>query len=243
LSLVVCQVRYDRLQTVDDPKRILGIVGELGADDWQVQERTPSEFGVKAGPGSIQASGQSSPPWRLLSSDGRWVVAIHNDFVALETAHYRRWSDFVSLFRQLVAAVSSHLAPTVEHRVGVRFVNEILAPDGVNQPTDWRSWIATPSLGPLGDDRLEGMVDQARQAVELQDESGVKVLLQHGAVRDDSRGSLYLLDIDCYQQRGRPFGEDAVVEAAEHLHALEKRLFRMAVEDRLYTHLQGDSDE
>lgn len=241
LSLVVCQVRHERNLTLGDPKQVLKIVQRLGGDDWQVEERPTQDFQVQAGARGVRAAGTTLPAWRLTSKDERWVVAMQTDFFSLETASYTRWRDFREHFVRLVSAIAAEeLSPAFENRIGVRFVNEIRGVDDVNRPEDWRGWIDNRFLGPVLHESLAGVVDQVRQALELTDHDGFKALVQHGAHTDDGGENSYRLDIDCYHQRGRVFEPDAVVEAAEQLHILEKQIFKLAITDKLYDHLKGE---
>jgi uncharacterized protein (TIGR04255 family) len=69
---------------------------------------------------------------------------------------------------------------------------------------------------------------------------GRSVILRHGAVSDaESPHQLtYLLDQDCYVQRGQPFDVDQILEVVEDLHTLALQIFQQAVTPELYSYLK-----
>ena len=242
LRLVVCQVRHERHSKLEDPRHIKKILQQLGEKDWRVEEGQTQEVMVQAGPGGVTSRNLTEPAWKLHSTHDSWVIAIHSNFFSLETADYTRWSDFRDQLAKLTEAVATQLEPAFEHRVGVRFVNEIPAPaDEVRNAGDWESWIDERFLGPALHEHLRAAIDSARQVVQLVGDQTARATIQHGPSKDENRGAFYYLDIDCFQELGRGFDAAAIIEAAEALHRFEKQIFVQTITKKLYEHLKGAS--
>ncbi len=242
LRLVVCQVRHERHSKLEDPKHVKKILQHLGEKDWRVEEGQTQEIMVQAGPGGVSSRNLTEPTWKLHSTRGSWVIAIHPNSFSLETADYTRWFDFRTQLSKLTEAVATQLEPAFEHRLGVRFVNEIPAPsDDVRRPGDWESWIDDRFLGPALHEHLGSAVELARQVVQLFGDRDARAMIQQGASKDDSRGAFYLLDIDCFHELGRGFDASAIIESAETLHRFEKQIFGQTITKKLYDHLKDAS--
>lgn len=242
LRLVVCQMRHERHSKLEDPKHVKKILQQMGEKDWRVEEGQTQEIMVQAGPGGVSSRNLTEPTWKLHSTRGSWVIAIHTNSFSLETADYTRWSEFKNHLARLTEAIATQLEPSFEHRLGVRFVNEIPAPSGeVERPTDWESWIDDRFLGAALHEQLGSAIESARQVVQLAGDHDSRAIVQHGASKDDSRGPFYLIDIDCFHELGRGFDASAIIESAETLHRFEKQIFGQTITKKLYEHLKDES--
>jgi uncharacterized protein (TIGR04255 family) len=235
LQLVVCQVRHDRNLAVADGNRILAISEQLGSYP-RLEEMAQQEIGVIVGPTgpSSLARGGEQKGWRLRSEDGAWTVALLPDFFALECTGYTKWSEFRHRLSILVEAVLSHLKPTVELRLGLRYLDRIAVP-AVKDPSDWRGYINERLLGPVLDDSLGPAVGSLEQLVQLQGPGDTQVLLRHGTQYDPQAGNWpYLLDTDCFRNESRRLGTASLLSGADELHKLVQQMFHASITPELH---------
>lgn len=242
LSLVVCQVRHEENIAAADPKRALR-VHEVVEEQYPVLEQlSGQELTITAGPLGVQSTpGSPQRGWKMRSEDQRWSVVVMPDFFTLETTSYDDWPDFSARLEALARAVAGAIEPSLEQRVGLRFIDRITHPDIVS-PKDWSRWIDPAFLGPIAHERIGEAITASQQIIQLDAGDGRSLILRHGAVRDPEAGGewTYLIDQDCYIQRGRAFDTDHVLEAAESLHTLALQVFQQAITPDLYEYLKGD---
>jgi len=243
LQLVVCQVRHDRNLAVVDGSRVLAIRERLGVYP-RMEEMAQQEIGVVIGPAGPSSFGGGEPQrgWRLLSEDGAWTVALLPDFFALECTGYTSWTEFRERMRNLVEAVLAHLQPTVELRLGLRYVDRIAVPV-VERPQDWSGYITEHLLGPIQDSQLGLAVTSLQQLLELRGPEDVQVLLRHGTQLDQDSGSWpYILDTDCFRGDGRRLEADSLMRGTDMLHKLALQVFQAAITPQLHRLLAGQED-
>jgi uncharacterized protein (TIGR04255 family) len=230
LSQVVCQIRHERLASVADARQVLAIHERVRSDYPNLVENAAQEFVFSAGPTGLQPMvGQPERGWRLRAADDSWAVALMPDFFAIETSRYEDWPDFRRRIDELTRAVEETLHPSIEKRLGLRYVDQIL--DGrVKAPTDWAGIIDDRLLGPILHGHLGSGVTAAQQVLQLDGGDGALVLLRHGFVHDVAAGSFaYVLDHDCFQEKGREFQSTSILEAAEKLHTIALQVFQAAL--------------
>nr|WP_226095677.1 TIGR04255 family protein [Demequina sp. TTPB684] len=242
LKLVLAQVRHDRAPQVSEPNTLLAVQRAL--DEWFV-EAMPFEqqdFNFTAGPGGATATNADRHVgWQLKSSDGSWIVTLQPDFFSIETRDYTGWATFIERFRALSGVVSETYAPKVEHRLGLRFVDEISSADR-RSASDWSGRIRPEVLGLLNDKDFGQSVRASQQVVELQGPNDTRVIFRHGfePASGQRSGSTYRLDHDCFRQRTLPFDTDSLMGALESLHTLALQVFQKAITPELYAELKGD---
>jgi uncharacterized protein (TIGR04255 family) len=242
LSLVVCQIRHEQNLAVADPRSALS-VHQLVADEYPIlEEQSGQELTIAAGPGGVQAL-PSTPTrgWRMRSKDAAWTAVVMPDNFALETTTYVDWPDFVSRFERLLAAIAQSAKPSVEQRVGFRMINRITHPR-VNDLAGWAGLIDPAFLGPIMHLGIGASTTASQQILQVEAGEGRSVLIRHGCFVDSDSGgqSTYILDNDCFNQRGRSFDESAAREEIEHLHRLALQIFQAEVTPVLYEHLRAN---
>lgn len=234
LTLVVCQVRHERIVGMAEVGRALEVQSLLGSKYPKMEERSSLTI---SGPGGPQIS-QEAGGWQMKSDDGSWAVTLDPHFYSLETSAYASWSDFRSRLAQLVSAVATVHGPKLEERLGLRMVDEINHP-GVATPSGWRDLIRSELLGPLSDTDFGKSISAIQQLVEIDAGNGYQVLFRHGtapSARGD--GWLYLLDHDCYRQAGQVLTEEGTLSAADDLHKIALQIFEAAITEELYQYLE-----
>jgi uncharacterized protein (TIGR04255 family) len=242
LSVVVCQVRHERTVAASDPKRAVSIHEAVKSSYPVLEEQSGQELTIAAGPAGVQTvPGAAQRGWKLRSVDQAWNAVIMPEFFSLETTRYNDWPDFRERLEDLAQAVATAVGPSLEQRIGLRYINRITHPD-IAGPTDWSGWIDESFLGPIAHKRLGPTVTLSQQVLQLEMSDGRSVTLRHGALRDqEARGAwTYLIDQDCFMQHGRPFAVPDILDAIEQLHTLSLQVFQQTITPSLYTFLKGD---
>ena len=128
LELVVCQVRHERNLAVADAKRRLRYT-----EGWEASTRCSTR--PPASPSTSWAARRAyrttfdqQRGWNFRPADGAWTVVLMPEFFALETRAYTDWADSSSRLDELVRLVESVLEPSVEQRLGLRFIDRVKDP-------------------------------------------------------------------------------------------------------------------
>jgi uncharacterized protein (TIGR04255 family) len=236
LVVVICQVRYEQNLVVSDGDTGIKIHEQLGGRDglyrWIEPVQTMAaqieigQYGLGHGvvPG-IQSSG-----WRLKSDDGAWTVTIMPDSTSIETTAYKEWEgDFRDKFVELLGAITEHVKPSVEQRIGLRYVNRIPA-EGRRNPADWLDVIAPELISPVGHSFWSEGVRSAQNQLELDIGEPARCLMRYGFVQS-SLGLIdsYALDYDVFRQNARRFDTDVATEAIELFHKTVLAVFQKSL--------------
>jgi uncharacterized protein (TIGR04255 family) len=240
LTLVACQVRHERILAVSDARIGLRIHEALSPRYPTIHEVTRVETAVQISPTGASATREPAVNgWQLKSGDQRWTVTIDPESFTLETSAYDDWDDFQQRFSTLTAAVLEVYQPTLEQRIGLRYVDEI-RDSSVTSPSGWRGKIADSILGPIADARLGGAVRSSQQLLELDAGDSCGIVLRHGAVTSPTGAEhVYLLDHDCFRQAGRPLSTGEIAATVERLHELALQVFQAAVTPEFYAQLSN----
>lgn len=231
LDLVVCQLRFEAQPQVADAALALAVQASLGDERYprleQVQAQT---LNVVIGPGAVPPSMQ--PPaatgWRLQSPDVQWGVSLMPDHVALETTAYTVWEEFRDRMSALLEATAEHVAPGIEQRLGLRYIDRI-SEVNARTPRDWVPFIAAELLGLVRHEALGQTVTGARQQLLLDLGAGFSCAFTHGPLPEPGGGMSYLLDYDLSREGGRAFDAESVGTALEILHVDALKLFQASV--------------
>jgi uncharacterized protein (TIGR04255 family) len=239
LEFVVCQVRHERILAVSDPRRGLAVHDRLAEAYPQMEQRPSMQAVMLLGQGRAPAMSHEQGPvgWTLRSEDGDWTVTLDPEFFSVETSAYVSWSDFEGRLSTLCEAVNDAYEPTLETRLGLRYVDQVKDP-AVAEPAGWRGWIRDEMLGPLVIEGFAPAIRGIEQQVEFDAGGGYRVVLRHGTSLDQSPSTwAYLLDHDCFRQSARPFTVSGVLEAASDLHRLALQVFQSVITPKLYDYL------
>jgi uncharacterized protein (TIGR04255 family) len=240
LSLVVAQVRHERLLDAASPTKALAIRDSLGADAGDLSEHRQHVMTLVAGPGASSADTAEGPSgWQLATPDGTSTTVIQQEFFSIETSAYTTWADFRALLATLTTGVATELQPKIEQRIGLRYIDSINHPR-VRTAADWSGLIDPNLLGASGAGLLSRSVRAAQQVLEIEGPKGVRVNLRHGSQVAPSGGKpMYLLDLDCYLQAGREFKPNTVLGAFDDLHSVALRLFHACITPALLKEFAG----
>ena len=143
LELVVCQVRHERNLAVGDAKRAPEVYNGLGGRGGKYpdfDEAAGDALNITGGPAGVATTTDQQRGWNCRSADGAWTVVLMPDFFALETRACTDWTDFSARLDELVRMVEAALEPSLEQRLGLRFIDRIKDP-AVRSPGGWEGWI------------------------------------------------------------------------------------------------------
>jgi uncharacterized protein (TIGR04255 family) len=246
LELVICQIRFDRRLRVGEAPTALAFHEDLGGPSGryqQLDEIEGQQLVISAGPGVEQTSqSRKTSGWKFSSENGEWIVTLMPDHVALETTAYTTWDDdFGPRLSEVVKATAKHIEPTMEQRLGLRYVDRI-SELKLTSIREWSDYIAPellglvlhPAIGPeivnLGQQLLIGVDDQVQAGV------------RHGPVVDAESDYVdYLLDYDLFRQGGRPFEVESVLKTVSQLNRYALQLFHASATEKLLEFLRGQA--
>lgn len=243
LELVVCQVRHERNLAVADAKRALAVHAGLEEQYPSIDEAANMALNILGGPAGVSTAADQQRGWNFRSTDGNWTVVLMPEFFALETRAYTDWDDFSARLTALVGLVDEVLEPSLEQRLGLRFIDRIAEPK-MSTPAEWEGWIDDHLLGPILHQAFGPAIRSIQQVVQFDGGDDVEVILRHGCLLEGQPGDQawhYLLDHDCSRSRARPFSADAVREGVQGLHELALSVFQTAVTPQLFERLLGES--
>jgi uncharacterized protein (TIGR04255 family) len=228
LELVVCQVRFQPSEL--RAERVFafhaGVKNRLPS--LQPAERQTADLSVGPQPAF---STHKDDGWQMTAADGSWTATLMPDSIALQTTKHTTWSaEFEPLFKQLIDALAEHVTPTVELRVGVRYVDrlkEVVDPD----PTAWRGRVRDEILGIALHPVLGPAILSSLQQVELEVAENRGCTLKQGAFRDPTRNqaSTFFIDTDAFHLEARPFHPDQTRQTVMELHETAVGIFQEIV--------------
>jgi len=244
LELVVCQVRHDH--RILDASTALAIQEALGGRRGafpRIEQVEIQTAAIGIGPGAFAPMPtEVAQGWHLKSADGAWTAALLPDQFSLETTRYTTWSHFRATFQSLVQAIEGAAAPTMELRLGLRYVDRLTGLP-VSEPRGWARWIQASILGPPLHEVLGQGVVSVRQQIDLDLGDARLCVLRHGTVADPTTGggdqSVYLLDFDVYRQQACRFKGSEVVAVAQDFHEQADALFMQVMTPDLLAYLSG----
>jgi uncharacterized protein (TIGR04255 family) len=245
LALVAWQVRYG------DPGRPL--TGVITAELRQGLERRGFSYprvdqvqlqnvniDIGSGVANRELVGRG---YRLQTADSRWIVTVAPETVTLETTRYGSWrDDFQPRLQAIVDAFAEIVAPRVEARIGLRYVDVMTEPYA-RAAIDWRSWIAQELLGPIAHSRLGPGISVIQQQFTIELDTEVRATVRHGAYPDPSRENAftYLLDTDVFRETLVAFDTEAVRQVTDRLHDWNLRLFQQIITQKMLAHLSREA--
>lgn len=254
IAQVICQVQFSpvlRITRSDD-----------GVVPFQEALRTTypryakqQTISIVVGPEGTQQQAAPDAQHRLEDSDGRYIVTLASDFVALATARYVDIDDFATRVETLVSAVAQHYEPAEMARLGLRFINEFRL--GTTNPEAQMVEILNQGfLGASGAPELGDSLVSSQHLLELAGDSA-QMMVRHGlhplggsTVLDPvgqapSRNPepFYLLDIDAFFQRDPiPFDVAEIAATVREFNEQIRSFFAWAVKEQYRREQLGQVD-
>lgn len=233
LDLVVCQVRFDQRGEVSTPKVGFGFqegLAESSEQPWKVEPiegPPPMNITVTADGTQQVSTGQPLRGWRFTSSGDTYAAVLMPDSLTVETRRYTRWSAFRAMAERGIACLTAHVAPDIELRVGLRYVDR-LKDASIDRPSGWVAKLQPALHGLVGHEQLGGAVLNQQQQIILSLAGDAECRFAHGTLPTD-HGLEYVLDYDLYRQDARPFDSGAVIAALDQFNTEALKLFQASI--------------
>jgi uncharacterized protein (TIGR04255 family) len=249
LALVVCQVRFDATDALEDRQLARQFFDRLGGQTGHYpklsQIRTQRvAFNVPVTPGETTSS-EEQRGWRFSAADDTWHVTLLSDSLALETTSYQSWDEFSPRLEQALTVLGELVEPAVEERLGLRFVN-ILSLNDVRNAADWEEYIAPEFLGPILHPMLGAGIKNAEHRILLILDEQLQCLVRYGLAPDagsSSGAAKYLIDLDTFREIAAPFDSSEVHKISVVMNDRNVSLFQQIVTAGLLDRLrESDTD-
>ena len=237
LTLVVCQVRFEQLSAVSDPRTALALHEALGGRQGKygkMEQIQSSSFAASVGPNAPAAVSKvgDQQGWRLTSDDGSWLVTVFPDQASLETTTaYTNWQDDFHLrIEELFQALESTMSPAARQRLGLRYIDQICDPV-VRSPDEWQPYIRQEILGPILHPTLGASISASHQQIDIDAGDDLRCSLRHGFFRDAARDNAltYVLDTDVFRAGVAEYDSQSLVAEVEEFHTLVLQVFQACV--------------
>jgi uncharacterized protein (TIGR04255 family) len=166
------------------------------------------------------------------------------DNVTLETSAYTTWSDeFEPRLNRVLDATAQHVAPIIEQRLGLRYVDRMTEPT-VTVTSEWRDYISPNFLGPVLDEYIGVAVRATQQQIDLDLGDSMTASIRHGLFAEPNRdGALtYLLDVDVYRETGQQFDVAGIKAALGIFHERSLQIFQRVVTPKMIDFLRAEHE-
>ena len=232
LKTVVWQLRFPPVLLVNDPAFVARFQGAIRSE-YPLLEPRGSQFNVAIGEQGASA-GAEPTPWQFRDDDGHWTVALHQDFLSLETNEYVRFEEFRDRLERLLIAAEETLRPTHIQRIGLRYVDHI-QPTQARTPADFAQYLNQDLIGVVAGEELSPYVIDAIQFIRL-NVSSHEMAIRHGFVGAETEhpeAPFYLIDTDAYQLGNRAYDRGYCLERTEEFKRYCWNVFRQSIRHEL----------
>ncbi len=234
LVLVVAQINFEETGKDITHKQARDVQRALD-DTWMRLQSAPQVRTTLTLAGAVNEPQRGA--YRISSQDESWSLVINTDSVILETRAYNGWDDMSSKLYGIAGVVAEVLDPAQRLRIGLRYVDQIVLPDGKD---DWAGLIPDELLGVRAHPTFGSMVTATENRCLLQLAPDARCLFRHGLMQaaNPGEGAPYLLDYDVFNDSPASFDVENLRAAAEALHKYAGSLFMTSVTKELYTWLK-----
>ncbi|MBI1751429.1 MAG: TIGR04255 family protein [Acidobacteria bacterium] len=236
LALVLCQVRFSRVQKMPDyiPEIQERLRKEGFPEDASVQVgRIHWEMGKQPETTQVQHS-------EFRSKDGWWGIAINDDNLALFTTHYDRFNGFGERLGNILRVINEvvDLSPGSVTRVGLRYIDVVVPKPGET----WKLYLhpglhgpdadAFPDSAPSMMQEHSGRTNHGTITVRISQNNQGMVLPQGTLVKPmefrqtfDPNQLLTLIDTDHFVEGKWDFDIASILETVDVLHQGSNTVF------------------
>lgn len=233
LVRVIAQLRFPLIVSIEK-RDFIAPLQEALRSSYPVL-RVEQTQGIVMGPQGVSPINPQTT-WRFNDLTEKWRVSLAPDFVALETTAYVSRKDFIDRFRVVVDALAKHVQPMQTDRLGIRYIDRLEADalNGVNK------LVRKEILGVL-DTPLSASVRHTLSESLLELPNDALMILRYGqlppgqtvdrAAIEPVDHASWLLDLDVFTQKSKPFDPAAVIEEVRSFAERSYAVFRWAVTD------------
>jgi uncharacterized protein (TIGR04255 family) len=230
--MAICQVRFEQSPVVSEKTTSLVFHDRLGGSSGaypKIEEaEAVNQVTMTMGPAGPFSETKHLTGWQLSSEDDAWTVSLLPGSASLQTTAYNDWEDFSERFSALLDALGEVVAPALEQRLGLRYVDR-LAGFGVESPMAWDQYISSSFLGPILIPGIGQSVQVAQQQLNLSAGNDIACIIRHGLAPPNDDGTHdYLFDCDVVRESGRPFDAAAIRRLVDSFKDQADRLFQAA---------------
>jgi uncharacterized protein (TIGR04255 family) len=180
--------------------------------------------------------------WVLRDDAGHWSLSITPTNAVLETSSYSDWADFSVRLQELLEAVDRTLSPATCQRVGLRYIDKLIATGPAAGAGSWAGKIRGELLGLLNHPTIGTSFVTSEQRVILDLGGSESCILRHGSVPELPKPS-YILDFDVFREGGSAFDSEAIAKTFDSLHLKGLALFQECLVQEYWNELLGDETE
>jgi len=232
-------------------KKMLGEVAPL------LRETTLVNLNVQVPAAQPEVITETAP--KFFSRDGATAVTFRREAVVVETTKYERYERLRSVAKLALEARQNVEPVDGVDRVGLRYIDEIRAPEAGVDSTSWQPWIDSSLLGPVTiGQSLDLTPSQFQGVASFAGPPGRSLVLRYGPREGyavDPAGELkrttsppgpyFLLDIDSFwvaADETPALEPDRVLELCDNLHSPVRTLFERVITDRLREEILRNDD-
>jgi uncharacterized protein (TIGR04255 family) len=246
LSLVLCQIRFSTIR--DMATRVTSVQERLRKEGYRLDLSTKIQSIALGAP--VPQAPQVLDRWEFLNVTKTRSVVLTEQFAAYQTSDYARFEEFVPEVVRLMDALAATGADILTTRVGLRYVNAIVAGAGKT----WRDYVVPglhgPSASVLSDPltahHLFGETSHGRMVARLhQNSEGMLVPVELAATNLALRQqappagtTVTMIDIDHFKEWSTGFAEYDPEQLRKQLTGLKEdvyEVFRSFVTDLAIT--------
>ncbi|HMD97703.1 MAG TPA: TIGR04255 family protein [Terriglobia bacterium] len=240
LASVVCQVEFPAILKIST--ELPSAFQELIRDDYPVLSTRQEIPLLPSGlPPEIMEvvkrsfASQKANGYEFVSADSLWRVSLTNSSLALITANYKRFEDFLAHFHKVIAALRHVYKPAFFPRVSLRYQNVVQRTKlQIPVTTPWTDLLRPHIAGIMGTGVAEAVESLAGQAVIALGSYSAKVLVNValGEVVG-TKEKVFVLDSYFHTTTGRVSNED-VASVLQYFNQESARFFRWCISDDLH---------
>lgn len=192
----------------------------------EIAQQIPQEIAGQFGPGKRA--------YDFVSGDGRWVVGLTNNFVALTDNNYERWEKFRDHFEVVFNALVEEYRPSFFTRIGLRYRNLIKKSELDLEDADWSNLLNRFIVGELASPEIKDSIDEIAHIILMNlDDGKSKVRMQHGFSKDNKGNVIgYVIDNDFFLDEQREISDGLGI--ITRFNEQNRRLFRWSITERLH---------
>lgn len=242
LVRVIAQLRFPLIASVDK-RDFIAPFQEAIRREYPVLRPEQSRSLVFGPAGVVDA--RSSNTWRFDDPKG-WRVSLAPEFLSLETTRYTSRDDFLARFEQVLVALREHVNPHVTDRLGIRYIDRVTGTNLEDLPLLVRPEIA----GVMATRLVKHAVHAICETVFMLPGGGGQLMTRWGLVPpkgtvdpaavDPIDKASWLLDLDAFMAKTRPFDISGIVSQARGFTERIYTFFRWAVTDEFLRRYGGE---
>lgn len=229
LTQVVAQVKMNAQTTLSTPAGVSLLHDALEDYPRLLTEQQAVFTASAAGMSTTQV-----PQWRMTDLEGTWAVVVGPEQLALETTSYTNWASFSERLSSALDALARCTEPRVQERVGLRYINQV-PPDADGSYNDR---VRPELIGLAGLQGWRSAMTASLSQTLVQDD-GIQMAVRYGSGAQVVDADVFVLDIDCYDERPRAFDASIIMASFDTLNDVAYRCFSYCVPEAYRAALEG----